>query len=525
MGAVLGREDYMKFLFKWFLYSAIFVLFLIVGYVLIFSLDVVVSGVVWLLFIILCFLIFCTGIFGLVMGHLNFIKLRNRFEVTVLMLLSILLGIGLSGVLFINAVLDYEMKDKNYTLEEKTRYLASMVAQVPSQKNMLHENKNGVTYYYAKEQEQFIGIIDTYIQKEKESFDIIFGDGQLEPIMIEIHNDSKVFEANFLLPEHAEGHYNFINKSIHVIANEDYLESLVLHEYTHYRIHQFSKKYNLQSDRLPIWFQEGTGEYFGNKKSFDINLDSLETVDFHLLDSNTSYHETMVGQFNPYEQSFLAVNSLVSNHGVEIIPELMMSKTIDEFYLNLESVTGKSLSEYQETLVSDLLDEQEEIGKQFALAYDAIEDKNYIEAEIILTAIKEIGNENDIDHAEHLIVQIYVEQGLYEDVIDLVEVNIMKGNYGSKTNDLLTLTESYLVLGNLVKAFETIKEVEIDLNKRETSHRYKGKIDSALAAYAQINSNNPVPGYKKLIEEELITNEYIEKDLLKQLNAKYPNEF
>jgi len=146
MGAVLGWEDYMKFLFKWFLYSAIFVLFLIVGYVLIFSLDVVVSVVVWLLFIILCFLIFCTGIFGLVMGHLNFIKLRNRFEVTVLMLLSILLGIGLSGVLFINAVLDYEMKDKNYTLEEKTRYLASMVAQVPSQKNMLHENKNGVTY-------------------------------------------------------------------------------------------------------------------------------------------------------------------------------------------------------------------------------------------------------------------------------------------------------------------------------------------------------------------------------------------
>ncbi|WP_394190734.1 collagenase [Paenisporosarcina quisquiliarum] len=515
----------MNFLFKWFLYSAIFVLFLIVGYVLIFSLDVVVSVVVWLLFIILCFLIFCTGIFGLVMGHLNFIKLRNRFEVTVLMLLSILLGIGLSGVLFINAVLDYEMKDKNYTLEEKTRYLASMVAQVPSQKNMLHENKNGVTYYYAKEQEQFIGIIDTYIQKEKESFDIIFGDGQLEPIMIEIHNDSKVFEANFLLPEHAEGHYNFINKSIHVIANEDYLESLVLHEYTHYRIHQFSKKYNLQSDRLPIWFQEGTGEYFGNKKSFDINLDSLETVDFHLLDSNTSYHETMVGQFNPYEQSFLAVNSLVNNHGVEIIPELMMSETIDEFYLNLENITGKSLDEYQETLVSDFLDEQEEIRKQFALAYDAIEDMNYGEAEIILTAIKEIGNKNDIDDAEYLMVQIYLEQGLYEDVIDLVEVKIMKGNYGSKTNDLLTLTESYLVLGNIVKAFETIKEVEIDLNERKTIHRYKGEIDSALAAYAQINSNNPMPGYKKLIEEELITNEYIEKDLLKQLNAKYPNEF
>lgn len=525
MGAVLGREDYMKILLKWFVYIVIFILFLLVGYVLIFSLDVIVSGVVWLSFIFLCFLIFCAGIFGLVMGHLNFIKLRNRIEVSILMIFSIMLGIGLSIVLFINVVLDYSMKGENYSLEEKTRYLASEFLQVPSQKNVSKEELNDITYYFSADKKHFVEKFNTFLLTEKETFDRVLGKENLDHLMIEIHKDSKLFDENFLAPKDVAGLYQPLNTSLHLIPNEGTWENLFLHEYTHYRIHQFSQKHDLPLQRLPLWFQEGAAEFFGNEKIEGINLEAIQILDFHLLDSSNSFQEARGGDSNPYEQSFLAVNSLVNNHGVEIIPELMMSKTIEEFYLNLENVTGKSLSEYQETLVSELLDKQKEIGRQFALAYDAIEDKNYDEAEIILTAIKETGNENDIDHAKYLMVQIYVEQGLYEKVINLIEVEKTKGNVGYKTNNLLTLSESYLVIGNVVKAFETIKEVEVDLNERKTIHRYKGEIDSALDAYAQINSNNPVAGYKKLIEEELITNEYIEKDLLKQLNAKYPNEF
>ena len=515
----------MKFLFKWFVYSALFVLFLMVGYVVIFSMDVIVSGLVGVLFILLAFLIFCAGIFGLVMGHLNFIKLRNRIEVTVLMLFSIFLGIGISGILFINAVLDYGFKGETHTLEEKTRYIASMVAQVPSQKNMLHENKNGVSYYHPKGKKEFIGIIDTYIQKEKEDFDAVFGDGQLDPFMIEIHNDAKVFETNFLLPKDLGGYYNPINKSIHVISNEDFLESVILHEYTHYRIHQFSKKRNLPIDRLPLWFQEGTGEYFGNEKMYDVNLDLFKAVDFHLLDSNKTYYETMGEQFNPYEQSYIAVNALVTNHGVEIIPELMMSKTIEEFYLNLENVTGKSLSEFQDSLLNDLIATREEIRDQLQLTYEEIDDKNYAKAEMILVGIKEIGNENDIDFVDNILIEIYLKQDFYKETISFIELKIKEDNYGQKTNNLLTLSESYLVVGDTEKAAESIKKVEEYIGQSSLTHSYNEKIDSALNAYMQINSDNPVPGYKKLFEEELVTNEYIEKELLKQLNVKYPNEF
>jgi hypothetical protein len=143
----------------------------------------------------------------------------------------------------------------------------------------------------------------------------------------------------------------------------------------------------------------------------------------------------------------------------------------------------------------------------------------------LFCSYKEIGSETDIDFADDLIIQIHVEQGLYEDVINLIEAKITKGNYDLKTNNLLTLAESYLVIGNNIKAFETIKEVEKEVIKRRLSHRYKGKIDSALNAYMQINSDNPLPGYKKLFEEEIVTNEYIKKELLKQLNVTYPNEF
>lgn len=525
MGAVLSWRDYMKILLKWLVYIVIFVSFLLVGYVLIFSLDVMVSGVVWLSFIFLCFLIFCAGIFGLVMGHLNLIKLRNRIEVSILMIFSIMLGIGLSIVLFINVVLDYEMKDKNYTLEEKTRYLASEFLQVPSQKNVSKEELNDITYYFSADKEQFVEKFHTYLLAEKDNFDRVFGQEDLNPLMIEIHKDSKLFQANFLVPKDVGGYYQTLNTSLHIIPNEGTWENLFLHEYTHYRIHQFSQKHNLPLQRLPIWFQEGSAEFFGNEKIEGINLEAIQILDFHLLDSSSSFQETRGGYYNPYEQSFLAVNSLVNNHGVEIIPELMMSKTIDEFYLNLENVTGKSLSEYQESLVSDLLDEQEEIGKHFALAYDAIEEKNYEKAESVLAIIKEIGSERDIDLAEDLIIQINVEQGLYENVIKLIEVKNTKENDGYETNNLLILTESYLVLGHTEKALESIKKAEESIVQSRLTHRYIEKIDSALDAYKQINSNNPVPGYKKLIEEELITNEYTEKDLLKQLNAKYPNEF
>ena len=525
MGAILGWEDYMKFLFKWFLYSAMFVLFLIIGYVWIFSMDVIVSGVVWFLFIILCFFIFCVGIFGLVMGHLNFIKLRNRLEVTVLMLFSILLGIGLSGVLFINAVFDYGVKGENYSLEEKTRYLASEFLQVPSQKNVLKEELNDITYYFSTDKKQFVEKFNTFLLTEKETFDRVFGKEELDHLMIKIHKDSKLFQADFKVPKDVAGYYKEVNISLHIIPNEGSWENLFLHEYTHYRIHQFSKKHNLPLQRLPLWFQEGSAEFFGNEKIEGINLEAIQILDFHLLDSSSSFQETRGGDYNPYEQSFLAVNSLVDNHGVEIIPELMMSKTIDEFYLNLENVTGKSLSEFQEALVSDLLDKQEAVQQQFKLAYEAIEEKNYGEAEIVLASIKEIGSETHMDLVEDLTIQIHVEQGLYEDVINLIEIRTTIESNGYQTNNLLTLAESFLVLEDTDKALESIKKAEKSIVQNSLTHRYNEKIDSALDAYAQINSNNPVPGYKKLIEEELITNEYIEKDLLKQLNAKYPNEF
>lgn len=374
MGTDLSWEDHMKLLLKWCVYSAIFAALLIAGYMLIFSLDVIGGGIVWLLFIFLCFLIFCACIFGLVIGHLNFIKLRNRIEVTGLMLFSIFFGLVMSVVLYINAVLDYGVKGENYSLEEKTRYITSMFAKMPSQKNMLKENKNGITYYYSEDTKLYVGKFDTYLQEEKETFDDVFGEGVSDPFVIEIHNDSKVLDANFLLPKHLGGYYNVLNKSIHLLPHEDDWESVLLHEYTHYRIHQFSKKSDLPLDRLPQWFQEGTGEYFGKKRSYDVNLDSFEAVDFRLLDLNKTYHETMGEQFNPYEQSILAVNSLIENHGVESIPELMMSKSIEDFYLNLEKITGQNVNEFQESLVNDLLVKQEEINNQLKLANKAIKD-------------------------------------------------------------------------------------------------------------------------------------------------------
>ena len=514
MGTSVGLENDMKILLKWFVYSGIFTALLIAGYIMIFSWDVIVGAVVWLVYLFLCFIIFCVSIFGLVKGNLNFMKLLNRIEITGLFIASILLTLIMSVFLFLNALLDYGVKGENYTLEQKTRFIGSMFAQVPSRKDMLKEEKKGITYYYAEDTKLYVEKMDTFLR-----------DDELDPFMVEIHNDSKVFEANFLLPKDLGGYYNFMNKSIHVLPNEDDWESVLLHEYTHYRIHQFSKKHDLSINRLPQWFQEGVGEYFGSKQRFAVNLDTFRAVDFHLLDSNDTYHKTTGNQFNPYDQSLLAVNALVNNHGIEVIPELMMSNTIEEFYVHLEKTTGQNETEFQQSLLSDLKAKEEAVMNQFTLVNHAIVDQKYDEAEVAIAEIKEIGNKYDIDYAEYLNVQILLEQGLYTKIIEFIESRNATEDYGFKTNNLLTLAESYLVIGNNEKALEAINKVSNELHERKTIHLYSKKIDSAIDAYEKINSSNPLAGYRKLFEEDLIVNQRIKTDLLKKLKAKYPNEF
>ena len=101
-------------------------------------------------------------------------------------------------------------------------------------------------------------------------------------------------------------------------------------------------------------------------------------------------------------------------HGLEVIPELLQSKTMDEFYENLERITKKNLAEFQHSFLDELIADREETEKKFALISELISIENYEQAETIINEIieKENGNIFDSNRAIDDQLRIYLNQRL-----------------------------------------------------------------------------------------------------------------
>jgi hypothetical protein len=200
----------------------------------------------------------------------------------------------------------------------------------------------------------------------------------------------------------------------------------------------------------------------------------------------------------------------------------MLSDTINEFYQKLEAVTRKNLAEFQETFIRDLVVDREKIDEQFILTFEAINTKKYEQAEVIFKKIKENGLKYDVEMADEHLKTIYLDQGLYEKAISLIEIKISRDDNGFRTNDLLALSESYLLDRNSEKALVSIETARDEMS---ANHFFTQRIDKFVEAYQKINSDNSLAGYKMLFEEELFINKKVQKDLNEKLLLDYPGEF
>src|SRR5690606_22724485 len=118
------------------------------------------------------------------------------------------------------------------------------------------------------------------------------------------------------------------NKSIHLVPTDENWELILVHEYSHYQSHLFSKQNGLSITRLPSWFEEGIADYFADDSIGWYDLERIELIDFHDLDSQRDFDNASTSKYDPYAQSFLAVESLVEENGEELILELLESQSL-----------------------------------------------------------------------------------------------------------------------------------------------------------------------------------------------------
>ncbi len=420
----------------------IFLVIAVAGYVIVFSLDTKYGLIAGFLMILLFFILFCLSIFGLVIGNLKWIKLNNRLEVFGLLGATIGLTVFIDLITFGNAVIEFA--SSNLTLEEKTKFIASTAFQLPVQKGLDQEMINGTKYLFPAELKETAHHFDDFLTKEKASFDELLGSNDLDQFTIEIYDESDVLNENALV-DNVAGYYNRLNRTIHVYYNDDRWKHTLLHEYAHYRIHQFATAQKLDVvDRIPQGFEEGLCELIAYRNMTYHVPELDEVIDFHLMDSNVDFQE--IASSDEYKQSYFAVQSIVNAHGLEAIPELLHSKTPDEFYVNLERITKKNLAEFQHSFLDELIADRDETEKKFALISELISIENYEQAETIINEIIEKENGYIFDRSQAIDNQlrIYLNQSLFQEANPLIENKISSEGIENNIHYLIEQAKVYL---------------------------------------------------------------------------------
>ncbi|WP_391201349.1 peptidase MA family metallohydrolase [Psychrobacillus sp. L4] len=515
----------MKVFWKLIAILILFILLSIISCLLLINQSMKIGIIVGIVLFVLNALTFPVSIYGLVKGKILKWKLYNRMEVGGLLLGTLFLAL----FIFLFTITNNAMEDtlENPTFSEKTRLVLNFFTYQSTQKDVVKEKRKGITYVFHPENRDTVEQFEALLLEKKSSMDALFGSELKDQLTIEIYNDSSSLQAKSDFVD-VTGYYDYFNKSINVLkidtnSNDNWKQNLI-HEYTHYRIQQFSKMNHLDqsSKQVPLWFNEGVCVLIGYQNGQISSVTELKNIaDFHLLDSSDSFHAARE-DYIPYLQSYFAVKALVNDYGSAIIPKLLISKTVNDFYYNLEQITGKNLNEFKQTFLKELQLKEEEITEKFALVSSAILAHRYKEAEKLLTEIKNVGFKEDIEYANSLLVQIYLEHGLYENAIKLLNIEIQDKENQVYLANVMQLAEIFL-LYDTEKALKYSEIVEVEAKKAPVYN-----IDRAVnfaEALRLINSGFPVPGYKILLEEEQIFNAPIRNKLLKKLKEEYPGEF
>ncbi|WP_391115839.1 peptidase MA family metallohydrolase [Psychrobacillus sp. L3] len=515
----------MKTFWKLVVILILVILLTITSCVLLINQSMKMGIIVGIVLFVLNGLIFLVSIYGVVSGKIIKWKLYNRIEVGGLLLGTVFLALFIFLFTITNTAMEETLE--NPTISEKTRLILNLFTYQSTQKDVVKEKRQGITYVFHPENRVTVDRFEALLLEKKSSMDAIFGNELKDHLTIEIYNDPTSLQANSYLND-VTGYYDYFNKSINVLkidlnSNDNWKQNL-LHEYTHYRIQQFSKMNHLDqnSEQVPLWFNEGVCVLIGYQNERISNVTELiDIADFHLLDSIDSFHAAREN-YNPYLQSYFAVKALVNDYGEAIIPKLLLSKTEDDFYKNLEKLTGMSLNEFQQTFLKKLQLKEEEISEKFALVSSAILEHRYNEVEKLITEIKNEGFKEDIEYANSLLVQIYLEQCLYENAINLLNIEIQDKENRMYLANIMQLAEIYLLF-DTEKALKYSEIVEVEAKKAPV---YNKELAVNFAeALRLINSSNPVPGYKRLLEVQQIFNEPIRNELINKLQEEYPGQF
>lgn len=510
----------MKVLWKVVILSVLFLGFSIGSYWLIFSQGLVLGILISFMLLVLCSAGLAFSLYGIESGQLEKIWLKSRMEVAALLILTVYLSSAIGLFAVANSFLEAKELTKNFSAAEKTQMLASSLWNSNSTSSTIGSiEKNGVVYSFTASTKDEIDKIDAFLEEEKARIADFYDNAEMGGLTIVFHDDFDTLSKASGYEE-AMGYYDYYSQEIHLVPDDYSWDIILLHEYSHYQSHLYSQKYGLSETRLPLWFEEGVADYLAGETSDWYVLEDVEVTDFKLLDYDYSFHNTYSRNYDPYVQSFLAVESLVNDYGEELLPTFLSAKMPSEFYAMLEEATGMELAEFQKTFLDSMIEESTAEQEKYDAAYEAMEKRKYEEAAKIIDELKENASEEDLNHLTWMQTDLYLMQDQFDEAIAFMQDRLENGNSDYRLDDLMTLAEIYLLVDPEV-SLELVREADVVAMEDENMEFGYYDMEAYLEAYELINSSSPYEGYMILLEEELIYNETI----IEKIDEKVAEEF
>ncbi|MGK7379133.1 tetratricopeptide repeat protein [Planococcus sp. 1R117A] len=487
------------------------------SYWLIFSQGLVLGILISLVLLALCIAVLAFSLYGIEIGQLKKIRLTSRMQVASLLILTVYLSSAIGLFAVANTLLEAKELTGNFTAAEKTQTLASSLWNSSTNQDLSGTmEKNDVTYSYTSSTKGEISKIDEFLEREKGRIADFFGNEDTGNLTIVFHDDFDTL-AEATGHDEARGYYDYSTQEIHMVPDDYSWDIILLHEYSHHQSHLYSETHRLAETRLPSWFEEGTADYLAGESSDWYELEDVETVDFHLLDYNYSFHDTYTRKYDPYIQSFLAVESLVNEHGEDVLKTFLPAKLPSEFYEMLEETTGMTLGDFQKTFLDDVVEESKTEQEKYNAAYEAMEKGNYAEAAGIIDELSALASDEDLSQLAWMQTDLYLMQGQFNEAIKFMERHLENGDPEYRIDDLTTLAEIYVLI-NPEKSLELIKTAAEESSEDEDMY----DLEAYLEAYELISSSSPYEGYMILLDEELIYNETIIKQLTEKVEKEFP---
>lgn len=241
--------------------------------------------------------------------------------------------------------------NKNYYLNSKSAELISFIRMKFVTQGIKSQVINDIAYYCSDNGVDNTNYIKMYISQGEVDESKYFGQTNKHPLNIVTLKEksfSKILNVN---PDvYISG---FDGRTIY-LNDETLSPSVIVHEYTHYKMNAFCYDNGINILKVPLWFKEGVAEYisspFYDNKYKNSKLSIVEP--FRNLNTLKNANKAISNGFDVYMQSYFAIKEIVKLKGQNSIKDILISSKSKEFYNSLEQELGMNISTFESRLLN-----------------------------------------------------------------------------------------------------------------------------------------------------------------------------